>query len=561
MVPLVNKIGTQCACIGNHELDFGVEQFRHLASKCDFPWLLANVLDPALGENVPLANAKRTHMITASNGIKIGLLGLGEREWLECINVLPPNLIYKSATETAKELIPKLRAQGADIIIALTHQREHNDLKLATQMNGEIDLILGGHDHFYGHTLINGTHVLRSGTDFKNLSYLEARRSTNQPGKWDIDIWRRDIVSAVPEDKDTLTLVDKLTSKLKKKLAQPIGYTASPLDARFSTARTQESNIGNLVCDIMRYHYEADCALMAGGTIRGDMIYPPGPITMRDITNCFPFEDPLIVIRASGKKLLAALENGVSLYPALEGRFPQVSNIVFSFDPSREPGHRVVESQIGGEPLDLNREYTIVTRGYMGRGKDGYDAFLVKSEGGECEELVSEETGMLVSLLLQQYFLSLRVMGNWRHWGPSMDRHWGHVVSEVSTSHPSLVPGKPQTLSSTVEESDAGKRKSGWDDFTPNKIRRRRSSLASADGPLDGSDSDGDGDDNVVNEIEQDEKELTIMRRVFRKWCRLAKVSTKPCDDLKETEWEFRWTKPVVARVEGRIKIIGAEST
>jgi 2',3'-cyclic-nucleotide 2'-phosphodiesterase (5'-nucleotidase family) len=76
------------------------------------------VLDPALGENVPLGNAKRTLMITASNGIKIGVVGLGEREWLECINVLPPNLIYKSATETAKELIPELRAHGADIIVS-----------------------------------------------------------------------------------------------------------------------------------------------------------------------------------------------------------------------------------------------------------------------------------------------------------------------------------------------------------------------------------------------------------------------------------------------------------
>jgi 2',3'-cyclic-nucleotide 2'-phosphodiesterase (5'-nucleotidase family) len=192
-------------------------------------------------------------------------------------------------------------------------------LKLAEQTDGIIDLILGGHDHFYGHSFVKGTHVLRSGTDFKNLSYLEARRSTDQPGKWDFDIWRRDLVSAVPEDPQTLALVHQLTSKLKKRLARPIGYTASPLDARFSTVRTQESNIGNLVCDIMRYHYGAECAIMAGGTIRGDMIYPPGPITMKDITNCFPFEDPIVVIKASGKKLLAALENGVSLYPALEG--------------------------------------------------------------------------------------------------------------------------------------------------------------------------------------------------------------------------------------------------
>lgn len=264
-------------------------------------------------------------MITASNGIKIGLIGLGEREWLACVNTLPPNLIYRSATEVARELIPELRSQGAEIIIALTHMREPNDQKLATQMGGEIDLILGGHDHFYAHSLINGTHVLRSGSDFKQLSYLELRRSTERQGKWDVDIWRRDMVTAVPEDRETVALVDQLTSKLKKSLAKPIGYTASPLDARFTTVRTQESNVGNFVCDIMRHHYEGDCAIMAAGTIRGDQIYPPGPISMRDITNCFPFEDPLVVIKVPGKNMLAALENSVSMYPALEGRSSRLS--------------------------------------------------------------------------------------------------------------------------------------------------------------------------------------------------------------------------------------------
>jgi hypothetical protein len=147
----------------------------------------------------------------------------------------------------------------------------------------------------------------------------------------------------------------------------------------------------------------------------------------------------------------------------------------------------------------------------MARGKDGYDDFLVKSEGGECEELVSEETGILVSLLLQQYFLSRRVLGHWQHWEPSMDRHWGHVVHEVSKSHPSLAASNRQTLSSTDENSGPRKRRVGWDDFTPDKLRRRRSSFAAADGPMDGSDTDGDGEEDMVQEIEQDEKELSIM--------------------------------------------------
>ena len=65
----------------NHDLDFGVAQFRHLRSQCKFPWLLANVLDPVLGDGVPLANCEKTVMLTSSNGIKVGLIGLGEREW------------------------------------------------------------------------------------------------------------------------------------------------------------------------------------------------------------------------------------------------------------------------------------------------------------------------------------------------------------------------------------------------------------------------------------------------------------------------------------------------
>lgn len=65
----------------NHDLDFGVAQFRHLRTQCRFPWLLANVLDLDLGKDVPIANCEKTLMLTSSNGIKVGVIGLGEREW------------------------------------------------------------------------------------------------------------------------------------------------------------------------------------------------------------------------------------------------------------------------------------------------------------------------------------------------------------------------------------------------------------------------------------------------------------------------------------------------
>lgn len=232
---------------------------------------------------MPLGNAQKTTILTASNGIKIGVIGLGEREWLDTINSIPPDLIYKSATETAKELIPGLREQGAELIIALTHQREPNDDKLAKNTpEGLIDIVLGGHDHYYNHSVFNGTHVLRSGTDFKQLSYIEAWR---QPGgKWDFRITRRDVTSAVEPDPPSVELVHKLTAALKAKLEKPMGYTAAGLDARFRTVRLKESNLGNFVADLMRFqHHGADCCIMAAGTIRGDQIYPPGVLRLKDM--------------------------------------------------------------------------------------------------------------------------------------------------------------------------------------------------------------------------------------------------------------------------------------
>lgn len=472
---------------------------------------------------------------------------------LDTINSLPPNLIYKSATETAKELVPVLRAQGAQMIIALTHAREPSDIKLAEKTPpGLIDLILGGHDHFYAHQIINKTHVLRSGTDFKQLSYIEARRKANgQPG-WDFDIMRRDITRTLPEDEATVQLVDKLTSSLKNKLEKPIGYTAVPLDGRFTTVRTKESNLGNFVCDLMRHYYDADCALMASGTVRGDQIYPPGVLLLRDILNCFPFEDPVVVLRVNGKAIIEALENSVCLVPALEGRFPQVSNIQFAYNPNSAPGSRVTWTRIDGDPLDLDKSYTIATRGYMGRGKDGYDSLLVRSEGGDAEEIVSEENGILISMVLRQYFMSLKVLGKWARWSPSLHRHWGGVHDRL---HAGGKVHEPSPLKNRTKQNRNGSVRAHTEE-----------TKTDVDGRLVDSDTDDENDHHfgglassvgsVGSVEERKEREMHIARVYTRRWMDMAGVERRDVGMVgeKSGEWELpHWTKGIAPRVEGRI--------
>lgn len=128
MVPILNKIGTDVACLGNHDLDFGVGQLNYLANQCNFPWLVANVEDPALGEGVSIGGLPKTVMLKSSNGLNVGVIGLVEREWLDTINSLPPNLKYTNSSDAAMALVPTLRNAGADIVIAVSHQREPNDV-------------------------------------------------------------------------------------------------------------------------------------------------------------------------------------------------------------------------------------------------------------------------------------------------------------------------------------------------------------------------------------------------------------------------------------------------
>lgn len=497
---------------------------------------------------------------------------------LGTINSLPPDLVYKSASETAKELAPQLREQGAELVVVVSHQREPNDNKLAKNLApGLVDIILGGHDHYYAHTVVNGTHVLRSGTDFKQLSYIEAFRKPGPGAGWDFNITRRDVVRSIPEDPASVAMVDRLTSNLKAKLEKPVGYTVSPLDGRFSTVRQRESNLGNFVCDLMRYYYAADCAMMAGGTIRGDQIYPAGIIRLKDLLNCFPFEDPVVLLRVRGQALLDALENGVSQLPALEGRFTQVSNIAFGFKLDAPSGSRITFARVGGKPIDLDREYVVATRGYMARGKDGFTSLLVKSEGGEVEELVCEENGVLISTILRQYFLSLKVLGKWRRWSPSLRRHWSAVHKSLHTGG-WLKP--PSAAPSPVTEKAPAHRLAP----RPNLQRTGREAYyygrfpeevelnqVTANGTnSDAMDSDSDDDPEILTSPRptsnyvthpakssaDEEYRLKLARRVVRKWMRHAGLKPSVLNTM-DGEGEFipPWTSGISPRLEGRIVV------
>jgi hypothetical protein len=98
----------------------------------------------------------------------------------------------------------------------------------------------------------------------------------------------------------------------------------------------------------------AEVALMNAGGIRGDRTYQPGTVlTRNDVLTELPFGNVVVLIGLSGADLLAALENGVSQIEDDAGRFAQVSGMSYAYDPKRPPGSRIVEVEVGGDPLDV----------------------------------------------------------------------------------------------------------------------------------------------------------------------------------------------------------------
>lgn len=220
---------------------------------------------------------------------------------------------------------------------------------------------------------------------------------------------------------------------------------------------------------------------------------------------------------------------------------------------------------------------------------DGYKSLLVQSEGGEAEEIVSEENGILISMLLRQYFLSLKVLRRWTKLEPSMGRHWNRVHKDLQPHCPLLEPnsrypmeqkqtsnavmknanesnsalGVPES-SKREKQDQQGKAQNSYLSDTNNcsrcrsqdrnlKRNQKRRQQQQQLGQDDDSSADSESDDDtnltqvkpVSAAVEQHDRELVIIRRVMRKWRRLSGLNDDPCacDGLGEGEFTASWTR------------------
>ncbi|KAG8970562.1 hypothetical protein FRC03_006691 [Tulasnella sp. 419] len=245
----------------------------------------------------------------------------------------------------------------------------------------------------------------------------------------------------MPSSQSLKKIIATLLSGVSDSLKAPVCRTLTEFNCHSEHVRMEESASGNWFADVLRHTYDdalcvkghggADGVLICGGTIRGDCSYGPGIITVGDIMEILPFEDPIVVKELDGPTLWAALEGGLGKWPAQEGRFPIISGFRIEWDSRKPPGSRVLSiwtekleeidvsdesnqentggkktilRRVNGDPVskdDGGKKYYVVTREYMAAGHDGYEVLK------DCPYVggIDDEYGMMMSTIVRKFLL------------------------------------------------------------------------------------------------------------------------------------------------------------
>jgi len=372
MIDLLNMVELDMFVPGSHEFDFGPAVFADRMAQAEFPVYAANLKGP---DGLPLPDVMSYSIINAE-GLRIGIAGLAGHD--ASVRSSPGDLLFDDTLETAARLNAALRKAGADIVVLVAHAPRPVDEDLRARSGADVILSGDDDDLFIGYD--GRTAFAEAMQDGLYLTAVDLEVVVKIDGdgtrrvKWRPTFRLIDTADAVPEP-EVAARVALYEATVAKDVEQHIGTTSTQLDSRTAQVRGGETAIGNLVADAVRTGTGADIALINGGSLRGNRIYPPGSaISRRDLLTELPFGNTAVVLDIAGGDLERALEQSLAGAERLTGAFPQVSGLEVQADVTRPVGERVVSVMVNGEALTRAARYKLATSEFLARGGDGMSA-------------------------------------------------------------------------------------------------------------------------------------------------------------------------------------------
>lgn len=430
IVDIMNEVGYDLAIPGNHEFDFGMDQFLDIANnQADYQYLSCNFVDKD-GTAVLDPYAMVTYGDT-----DIAYIGISTPETLS--KSTPAffqdengNYIYgfcqgengQELYDRVQDTVDAARADGADYVVALAHLGE--DLQSQPWMSTDvianttgIDAVLDGHSHTVEPEKIvknaDGEDVVLSqtGTKADSIGQLTIDTATGEMNTELVPV--ANIATDSPAYTAAQSYIQSIQDKYHAVTEEVVAQTTVDLTVNDPATgerrvRSAETNLGDLCADAYREVMGADIGFVNGGGVRADI--KAGDVTYGDIIAVHPFGNMACLAEVSGQQILDALELG-SMYvgTAESGGFLQVSGLKYTINtqlPSsvvvddtgafvevsgaRRVSDVLVENRETGayEPIDPNATYTLAGHNYMlKQGGDGFTMF-----GEDNIKLLLDET-------------------------------------------------------------------------------------------------------------------------------------------------------------------------
>ena len=399
---IMNALGYDVAVPGNHEFDYGMDNFFKLVDEANFPYLSANFTDLRTGEK-PLDG----YEIVETDGVKIGFVGITTPE--TPLSTRPiffqdenGENIYGFCGESGEEFYSEVQtavdgavSDGADYIVILGHMGDYvydgrwSSEAVIENVSG-IDVFIDGHSHSVIENKIitdkdgSGVVLASTGTKLRNIGAVTIRPdgiTSELIGKADIVLSEDENSAEYKAYEDMNGLLAEIGREYNELAGTVVAVsevelTVNDPETGERAVRSAETNMGDLCADAYRAETGADAAVINGGGVRSGIA--AGDITYGNIVDVQPFGNSLCAAEVTGQQILDCLEMGARYYPEENGGFIQVSGITYeihSYIPSSvitdENGfvgvggeYRVKNVCVNGEPLDLNKKYTLASHNY-----------------------------------------------------------------------------------------------------------------------------------------------------------------------------------------------------
>jgi 2',3'-cyclic-nucleotide 2'-phosphodiesterase (5'-nucleotidase family) len=396
MVEVLNALGLNLVCFGNHEFDLDYVDLQARMDESKFEWISSNAFHKE-GENiVPFHRTgsddyfdeyKILHIKDgASNeSVKVGI-------WSVVLDANQKDYVYYSDVfDRSKNIIDEVLAKEADVIAGITHLAIETDKEVAAQ-NPSVSLIMGGHEHTNMRYVVGKTIVAKADANAKTVyvhrcSYdLKTKQLSikSELVKIDDKIADEPTVAAVIKKWEGIMNAAFVSQGFNPN--EVIANVTEPLDGREVTLRWGQTNLGTAVAKAITASAKkpVDCAFFNSGSIRIDD-QVKGNLTQADIVRIMPFGGKVVEFDIKGSELKKVLTAGIASKG--KGGYLQWDKIGYS--------DATQVFVIKGVALDESKTYHCATNDFLFSGKEtNFDFFNAKNSAISNVDIPTESSDL-----------------------------------------------------------------------------------------------------------------------------------------------------------------------